>query len=92
MELKDNLKRNKDGSYILKSRSTAGKKGTCIECGENSETRELLFRYKQDDLMLVQNHMEDHLTTHSSHESITPIWCSECNCLLEYNIRMNNAT
>ncbi len=90
--MKDNLKRKKDGSYILKSRSTAGKNGTCIECGENSETRELLFRYKQDDLMLVKNHIEDHLISFPKHESITPIWCSKCNCLLEYLIRMKNAT
>ena len=86
--MKSNVKRKKDGSYILKSKSKDGKKGTCLECGENSKTRDLLFRYKQDDYMLVKNHIEDHLTSFPKHESITPIWCTKCHSLIEYKIRI----
>ena len=90
--MKDNLKRREDGSYILKSRSKDGKKGTCQECGENSTTRDLVFRYKQEDYMLIKNHIEDHLISFPKHESMTPIWCSKCQCLLEYRIKIKNAT
>ncbi len=90
MTLKSKVKRRKDGSYILSSKTKESKTGDCIECGENPTTRNLLFRYKTDDLMLVQSHMEDHLTTHSTHESITPKWCSKCQCLLEYKINLKD--
>ncbi|MBT4207411.1 hypothetical protein HOE22_03605 [Candidatus Woesearchaeota archaeon] len=90
MPIKDNLRRRKDGSYILASKAKESKTGDCHECGENATTRELLFRYKQDDLMLVKNHIEEHLTSHPKHESITPNWCSKCQCLLEYKIRIKD--
>ena len=51
--MKDNLKKNKDGSYILKSKSKEGK-GTCKLCGDNSKTRGLLFRYTTEDYLLVK--------------------------------------
>ena len=68
------------------------KTGDCIECGENSTIRDLLFRYKQDDLLLVKSHIEDHLTSYPKHESVTPDWCKKCQCLLGYTIRMKDAT
>ena len=46
--------------------------------------------YKQDDLMMVKDYIEDHLTTYHTHESITPDWCKKCQCLLGYRIRMKN--
>ena len=91
MPIKDKLRRRKDGSYILASKAKESKTGDCIECGENPTTRDLLFRYKQDDLMLVKEYIEDHLTTYSSHECITPKWCSKCQCLLEYKINMKDS-
>ena len=45
MGFKDDLKRKKDGSYILKHKSKEGKVGDCIECGENPKARDLLYRY-----------------------------------------------
>ena len=90
MTLKSKVKRRKDGSYILASKAKKSKTGDCIECGENPTTRELLFRYKQDDLMLVKDNIEDHLTTYSSHESMTPIWCEKCQCLLRYSINLKD--
>ena len=45
MPIKDNLRRRKDGSYILASKAKESKTGDCHECGENATTRELLFRY-----------------------------------------------
>lgn len=90
MPIKDKLRRRKDGSYILASKAKKSKTGDCIECGENSTTRELLFRYKQDDLMMVKDYIEDHLTTYHTHESITPKWCKKCQCLLGYDVRMRD--
>ena len=46
MGFKDNLVRQKDGSYLLKSKTKkVKKKGTCVECGENSSVRDLLYQY-----------------------------------------------
>ena len=92
MGFKDNIVYQKDGSYILASKAKQTKTGDCIECGENSTIRDLLFRYKQDDLLLVKSHIEDHLTSYPKHESVTPDWCKKCQCLLGYTIRMKDAT
>jgi hypothetical protein len=89
--MKDNLKKNKDGSYILKSKSKEGK-GTCKLCGENSKTRDLLFRYTTEDYLLVKQHIENHLLMHPTHESVTPKWCDECHSLLEYIVRIKNVS
>ena len=87
----DNLKRNKkDGSYNLKSKTKKAKKGACKFCGHDPLLRDGLFRYITDDMMLVREYIEDHLTTHSNHKSMTPIWCEECNVLLEYKLRLDN--
>ena len=54
MGFKDNLVKEKDGSYVLKSKSKkVKKKGTCIECGENSAVRNLLYEYDTEDVMNV---------------------------------------
>ncbi len=87
----DNLKRNKkDGSYNLKSKTKKAKKGACKFCGHDPLLRDGLFRYITDDMMLVREYIEDHLTTHSNHKSMTPIWCVECHVLLEYKLRLDN--
>jgi hypothetical protein len=91
MPIKDKLRRRKDGSYILASKAKKSKTGDCIECGENPTTRDLLFRYNTEDLMLVQSHIEDHLTTYSSHESMTPKWCEKCQCLLQYSVNLKDS-
>jgi hypothetical protein len=91
MKSKDNLKRNKnDGSYNLKSKTKKAKKGACKFCGHDPVLRDGLFRYITDDMMLVREYIEDHLTTHSNHKSMTPIWCEECHVLLEYKLRLDN--
>ena len=87
----DNLKRNKkDGSYNLKSKTKKAKKGACKFCGHDPLLRDGLFRYITDDMMLVREYIEDHLTTHSNNKSMTPIWCEECHVLLEYKLRLDN--
>ena len=41
MGFKDRLVKQKDGSYVLKSKTKKAKKeGTCVECGENPAVRE----------------------------------------------------
>ena len=86
-----NLKHNKqDGSYTLKSKTKEGIKGACTECGEDGKTRDLLYRYKTEDYVLVTDYLEEHLITYSTHESITPIWCDDCKALIEYSVELNN--
>ena len=90
MGFKDNLVKEKDGSYVLKSKSKkVKKKGTCIECGENSAVRNLLYEYDTEDVMNVRNYIEDHLTTHTTHKSMKAIWCGTCNALVKYKVQIN---
>tara|TARA_Y100000114_G_scaffold151023_1_gene167182 strand:- start:357 stop:638 length:282 start_codon:yes stop_codon:yes gene_type:complete len=90
MSFKDNLIKNKNGNFTLKSKSKKAKKGVCLTCGQDSETQGLLYEYKAKDFILIRQHMEDHLTTYSTHKSITPIFCKECKALLEYKVTLDN--
>ena len=88
MGFKDDLKRKRDGSYILKHKTKEGKVGDCIECGQNPKARDLLYRYNTEDMILVRNHLDDHLRSFSTHESIKPVWCGKCQALIEYRIKV----
>ena len=46
--------------------------------------------FNAEDMILVREHMEDHLITYSNHETIKPIWCEECKALIEYKVTLNN--
>ena len=92
MSIKDKLRRQKDGSYILASKANESKTGDCLECGENPTIRSLLFRYKAEDLKLVKEYIESQLSRYL-HQSMTPIWCKKCQCLLKYKTTIRtNAT
>ncbi len=52
--------------------------------------RDGLFRYTTDDMMLVREYIEDHLTIYHNHRSMTPIWCEECHVLIEYKVRLDH--
>jgi hypothetical protein len=87
----DNLKRNKkDGFYTLKSKTKKSKEGACKSCGHDPMVRDGLFRYTTDDMMLVREYIEDHLTIYHNHRSMTPIWCEECHVLIEYKVRLDH--
>tara|TARA_R100001244_G_scaffold102241_1_gene76196 strand:- start:330 stop:611 length:282 start_codon:yes stop_codon:yes gene_type:complete len=88
--IKDKLRRQKDGSYILNSKAKESKQGDCVECGENSTTRSLLFRYNPEDLKLVKGYIESQLSRYSTtEESITPVWCNTCKSLIKYLVNVN---
>jgi len=90
MSFKDNLIKRKNGSYSLKSKSKkVQKKGTCIECGQNGSTRDLMYEYDSEDVINVREYMEDHLVTYSNHQTMTPVWCPECKALTEYRVSLN---
>ena len=44
MGFNDDLTRKRDGSYILKHKTKKSKDGDCMECGENTKSRDLFFR------------------------------------------------
>ena len=89
MGFKDNLVRQKDGSYLLKSKTKKAKtQGTCVECGENSEARDLMFQYNAEDMIRVRNHIENHLIMHPKHKSVKPDWCSSCKSLKKYVVKV----
>ena len=89
MGFNDNLTKTKDGKFTLKSKTDKAKKGVCLECGQDSTTRELLFRYNSDDYLLVREYIEDHLTSYSNHKTMKPIWCEECAALIEYKVTLD---
>lgn len=89
MSFNDNLLKTKDGKYTLKSKTDKAKKGVCLECGQDSTTRELLFRYNSEDYLLVREYIEDHLTSYSNHKTMKPIWCEECAALIEYKVTLD---
>ena len=89
MGYKDDLVKRKDGSYVLSSKTIKGKKGDCIECGDNPDTRMLLYRYNTEDMLIVREYMEEHLRTKFTHKSITPIWCKKCQALQEYVVKLD---
>ena len=87
-----NLTRRKDGSYVLKHKTTKAKKGDCKGCGQNEKNRPLglLYRFKADDMNMVQEHIAQYLTDYSKAKSVTPIWCNDCKALIEYTVELNN--
>ena len=89
---KDNLVRKKDGSYVLKHKTKKYKEGDCSKCGENKKDRPSggLYRYNKEDMVLVRNHIEEHLLYYSNVKSITPIWCDECQSFKQYLCIMND--
>ena len=89
MGFNDNLSKRKDGSYILKSKDKKiKKKGICVECGENGLDRELLYQYNAEDVVLVRNYIEDHLTMHPKHKSMKAVWCDTCKTLKKYLVQI----
>ena len=90
--MKKNLTRRKDGSYVLKHKTTKAKKGDCKECGQNEKNRPLglIYRYKADDMILVQNHIQQYLTDYSKAKSVTPNWCGTCKALIDYSVELSN--
>ena len=89
MSSKDGVTKQDDGSYILKRKSKKTKDGDCIECGENPQSRNLLFQCKTEDFKLVCEYMEESLNTHNF-KSIKPIWCDKCKALLRYIVNSND--
>ena len=88
MGFEDNLTKDKNGGYVLKSKTKKTQKGVCLYCGQDSTTRDLLYEYNTDDMLMVREYMEEHLTTYSNHKSIIPIWCEECKALIEYSVEI----
>ena len=89
MAFDDKLIRQKDGSYILKSKSKkAKKKGLCVECGENGLARDLMYQYNTEDMLMVRNHIENHLFMHPKHKSVTPEWCDACKAFKGYVVKI----
>ena len=89
--MKSNLTRRKNGSYVLKHKTTKGKKGDCVECGQNEKNHDmgLLYRHVATDMMLVKQHIENHLTEYKKYTSIEPIWCGTCKALIRYNVEVD---
>lgn len=91
MAFKDNLK-CRSNTYVLKSKTKTHKEDECKECGHNPNDEYMtgLFRYKTRDMRLIRNKIEEHLTLHSNTESCTPLWCSLCKNLKQYEFKLRD--
>tara|TARA_R100001377_G_scaffold85028_1_gene70027 strand:- start:1258 stop:1557 length:300 start_codon:yes stop_codon:yes gene_type:complete len=91
MGYNDNLVKKRNGSYVLKHKTKKHKEGECEDCGFNPTDSVFggVFRYKKDDMLLVRNHMEEHLTFYSHTKTITPIWCDTCQTLKQYRCTLD---
>ena len=90
MGFEDNLTKDKNGGYVLKTKTKKAQKGVCLYCGQDSTTRDLLYEYNTDDMLMVREYMEEHLTRYSNHISIIRIWCEECIALIKYKVKLDN--
>ena len=63
----------------------------CVKCGQNEKKRELglLYRHNSEDNLMVQKYIENNLREYKKHKSITPVWCNECNALIEYFVEVD---
>ena len=47
-----------------------------------------MYQYNAEDMISVRNHIEEHLTMHPKHKSVTPDWCDDCKVLKKYIVRV----
>jgi len=40
-------------------------------------------------MVLVKNHIEQHLQDYTNHKSVTPRWCKKCNALIDYSVEVD---
>ena len=78
-----------DRDYFKYKDNPRKRKTRLTDCCGLDEDHEVLNVNDEEDWKLIENHIQDVLSDHSSTEAITPISCKVCGRLLRYQSTLN---
>ena len=78
-----------DRDYFKYKDNPRKRKTRLTDCCGLDEDHEVLNVNEEEDWKLIENHIQDVLSDHSSTEAITPISCKVCGRLLRYQSSLN---
>ena len=78
-----------DRDYFKYKDNPRKRKTRLTDCCGLDEDHEVLNVNEEEDWKLIENHIQDVLSDHSSTEAITPISCKVCGRLLRYQSTLN---
>ena len=89
-ELKLQANKSLDRDYFKYKDNPKKRKTRETDCCGQDEDRRLLNVNNEGDWKIIENHIQNALTDHSSTETITPISCKVCGRLLKYQSTLND--
>ena len=78
-----------DRDYFKYKDNPRKRKTRLTDCCGLDEDHKVLNVNDEEDWKLIENHIQDVLSDHSSTEAITPISCKVCGRLLRYQSTLN---
>ena len=78
-----------DRDYFKYKDNPRKRKTRLTDCCGLDEDHVVLNVNNEDDWKMIENHIQDVLSDHSSTEAITPISCKVCGRLLRYQSTLN---
>ena len=78
-----------DRDYFKYKDNPRKRKSRLTDCCGLDEDHVVLNVNNEEDWKLIENHIQDVLSDHSSTEAITPISCKVCGRLLRYQSTLN---
>ena len=78
-----------DRDYFKYKDNPRKRKSRLTDCCGLDEDHKVLNVNNEEDWKMIENHIQDVLSDHSSTEAITPISCKVCGRLLRYQSTLN---
>ena len=79
-----------DRDYFKYKDNPRKRKTRLTDCCGLDEDHKVLNVNNEEDWKMIENHIQDVLSDHSSTEAITPISCKVCGRLLRYQSTLND--
>ena len=79
-----------DRDYFKYKDNPRKRKTRLTDCCGLDEDHKVLNVNDEEDWKLIENHIQDNLSTYPSTESITPVSCKVCGRLLRYQSTLND--
>ena len=79
-----------DRDYFKYKDNPRKRKTRLTDCCKLDEDHVVLNVNNEEDWKMIENHIQDVLSDHSSTEAITPISCKVCGRLLRYQSTLND--
>ena len=79
-----------DRDYFKYKDNPRKRKTRLTDCCGLDEDHKVLNVNDEEDWKLIENHIQDVLSDHSSTEAITPVSCKVCGRLLRYKSTLNS--